>query len=237
MRTSIRWIGYFGVAALTGCAPLVRLAFGVRKPQAQTTASSLAYAGQLGLKSTPVAIARPAFLLEEWRDTLLYPNPQAKGGIMLGQGKVKVVDTMAVNFSFPGVMLFDGQGRGLPLTPQVECAPGKYTIVKQAVEQLNRPLNIKARKYNADFAAVAAGFTTPAGQPLRFEQVQNGSRLYVGVFGVQWWDKETRKQLALVQAELSTLPPGQAQIVYFSCDYNPEAWAELQRRDKKKATR
>ncbi|MCC3157099.1 hypothetical protein LJ737_07605 [Hymenobacter sp. 15J16-1T3B] len=133
------------------------------------------------------------------------------------------------------MLLFDAQGRGLRLAPDNQCAPGKYSIVKPAIAQLNQPLRVDARRYNADFDAVAAGFTTADGQPLTFARVQNGSRLYVGLFGIQNWDRETRKQLALLQAELSKLPPGQAQVLYFNCDLSPEAWAEMQRGKLKKA--
>ncbi|RAK69965.1 hypothetical protein [Hymenobacter edaphi] len=237
VRLLIRFGSAGLLAGLLGCAPMVRLVFGYQNPKPETDASRLAYAQQLGMNPAQVALARPAFVLDHRRDTLLYPNPNVTGGVRFEGGKVQRLDTLPVDFALPSVLLFDAQGRGLRLSPDNRCEPGKYSIIKPAVAQLNEPLRIDARKYNADFDAVAAGFTTADGQPLRFEQVQDGSRLYVGLFGIKYWDRETRKQLALVQSELRKLPPGQARLLYFNCDLSPEAWAEMQQRERQRKGR
>ncbi|MCC3157098.1 hypothetical protein LJ737_07600 [Hymenobacter sp. 15J16-1T3B] len=89
IRSILRVNSSCALAGLLGCAPLLRVTLGFKPPQPETTASQLAYAQALGLPPAQVALARPAFVLDHRRDTLLYANPNANRGLYIGGGKVQ----------------------------------------------------------------------------------------------------------------------------------------------------
>lgn len=223
----------------SSCSPLIKLAFGVGKIQGETAATIAPYAQGLGMPAEHVFLAQPSFTTTHGRDTLLYNRGLLTNGLVIGSKKAEPGTTPLESFGFPTLFAFDGRGRGGRARFDGACLAGTPNRIAAVLQQLPagaaqataRPV-LGARQQNADFASVAAHFTTLAGAPLRFEAVRNGSDAYIAVFGTKYLPRQTHKALLEARAAASQRPDLRITVLYFACDFTPEAYQEVMARGK-----
>jgi hypothetical protein len=225
MRTSTLLLaGFCGL--LAACTPVVKLVMGIKTIRGEQPATLLAFAQEeLHLPAEHTFLPATTLYASVGADSVLYPNTNVPAPAKApGTGYL----------SIPVLMAFDGQGRGLSAVFTGACATGHPNRIRAGLEQLpagytpglNTTLPaLGAQKLNADFHSVARYFTRADGQPLRFEGVRNGSQAYIGVFGARFMPRMTQKLLLQAQQTARLRPDLRTTIVYFDCDFTPEAYA------------
>jgi hypothetical protein len=233
MRISTLLLAGAGALLTAACSPVIGLVLGVKAPRAETPATATAFVQQeLHVPAEHAFLATTALYGTPGSDSLLYPAPNERPSAKPpGSSRLDV----------PILMAFDGNGRGIRATFSGQCATGHPNRVRAGIEQLPANFNpglplaapaLGSYQLNANFQSLAPYFTRADGQPLRFDDVRNGSQVYIGVFGAKFMPKMTQKILLQAQETARLRPDLRVTVLYFNCDFTPESYALMDSQDK-----
>lgn len=187
------------------CQPIMRLAFGVKKPQYETYATISKFCIQNKMDTTALFVSAL-----DWQT-------------LKAKLKDNLPDDSLQNFGIPKILAFDSKGNPISLQNPAKCTPGALT----ALEKL-QATQLKTSTHNHNLSAYLEKFEGKNQQKVNFENIKDSSDVYIAFFWPKFWPSGTLKYYHELETLVKTQKDIKMKLLLFNCD-SPDrpATAEL----------